>query len=352
MARLKILSADEFTNLYTTPKLEDADRKFVFDLDDDDLAYISNIDVPRKINYILQLTYFRLSQYFFSFTFQGSRSDVWYVIQTYFPDSKFPKKNISKNHSYQNRKAILNKYDMVLYSSKFKAKLVKYAQELAKKHVSPKYIFDSLLSYCHQNKVVRPSYSTLQEVISDAIDNEKSRLSNKLYVLMDKQLRNDLDFLLEKDDDFYQLTNLKKDQKDFSTTEIRKTVTKHQSLDSLYQNTTEIINQLGLSEQNMRYYSDLAAYYTVYGLKSMRKKNLARLYLLCYIRHRYLELNDHLMFSFTHKVSYYKSEGEAYKEKTLELHQSNNNDDIEKAGIILSLFMNKKVTDNELRNKA
>ena len=84
-----------------------------------------------------------------------------------------------------------------------------------------------MLEFCHQNKVVRPGYSILQDIVSQALENEKKRLSNRLYALMDKPLREQLNKLLEKEDNYYQLTVIKKDQKDFATGEIKNAVEKH-----------------------------------------------------------------------------------------------------------------------------
>ena len=59
-----------------------------------------------------------------------------------------------------------------------------------------------------------------KEKVSGSCNNEKLRISNKLYTIMDSSLRKSLSKLLEKDDLFYQLTLIKKDQKDFTTNEI------------------------------------------------------------------------------------------------------------------------------------
>jgi hypothetical protein len=92
VARLKILSDDDFNKLYTIPVLEDEDRPFVFELDDEDKAYLDSFDnIPKKINYILQIGFFKITSYFHHITFQGNRQDTWYVIKTYFPSEKFPK---------------------------------------------------------------------------------------------------------------------------------------------------------------------------------------------------------------------------------------------------------------------
>lgn len=236
MARLKIISDDELAKLYEIPKIEEDELSFVFDIDEIDRNYLDSIsDLSGKIHYILTLGYFKISQFLFNFTFYSVRKDVWYVLETYFPDSKFPKKIITKHRNYSNKQAILKKYGMVKYNSKFELKLQKYLQNLVKKHIILKYLFDSLLDYCHQHKTIRPSYSVLQKLISNDCNNEKKRLSNKLYKIIDKPLRQSLANLLEKDDLFFQLTSIKKDQKNFSLTEIRATIKKHQLLADIYE---------------------------------------------------------------------------------------------------------------------
>ena len=72
MARLKILSGDDFNNLYVIPRLEKEDRTYLFDLDETDHAYLETLtDIPCKIDYILQLEYFKLSQYFSALHFKA-----------------------------------------------------------------------------------------------------------------------------------------------------------------------------------------------------------------------------------------------------------------------------------------
>ena len=101
MARLTILSSDDFNKLYKLPSLGDNDRPFVFELDEEDKAYLGSFnDVPKKIDYILQVNFFRITQFFYKFTFQGIRQDTWYVIKTFFPTEKFPKKQVSKRYNY------------------------------------------------------------------------------------------------------------------------------------------------------------------------------------------------------------------------------------------------------------
>ena len=100
---------------------------------------------------------------------------------------------------------------------------------------------------------------------------------------------------LEKDELFYQLTAIKKDQKDFTTAEINASVKNHQFLSAIYQRSIEVIKELGISEQNIVHYAELAVYITCYGLRAMKQRNLSRLYLMCYAHQRYLKISDHLV---------------------------------------------------------
>ena len=53
-----------------------------------------------------------------------------------------------------------------------------------------------------------------------------------------------------------------KDQKDFSYSEIRSTITKQELLLDIYNKSDSILKELGIAEQNINYYSDLALYYS------------------------------------------------------------------------------------------
>lgn len=353
MTRLRILSDDDYDKLYKIPKLTDEERQFIFELDEIDKNYLNTINNNSvKINYILHLGYFRISQYFFSFIFQSVKEDVKFIIKTYFPKNTFPMKQISNRQYYSNRQAILSKYEMSAYFKNFGSKLSNYLKSLVKQHSIPRYLFDSLLDYCHRHKVVRPAYSTLQDLISNACNNEKLRINNKLYTIMDNSLRKSLNNLLKKNDLFYQFTLIKKDQKDFTTNEIRATVEKNKLLVEIYRSSIEIIKQLDISEQNVLHYAELAEQYSVYSLRNLKQPNLARLYLLCYVHHRFLKINDHLIAGFVHKINGYIDDAEIYQKEAIYQAQITDKENRNLAADILLLHINKKVSDSELRNRS
>lgn len=244
MTRLRILSSDDFDKLYKIPIFLAEERKNVFILDTNDYNHLNKLSsIEAKINLILQLGYFRISQYFFTFTFCTVQEDIEFILSTYFPKytikSKLPK--CSNRQHYLNRTFILEKFQIKSYSTQFENELSKYLKSLVKQSAVPKYLFDSIINYCYQKKVVRPSYTKIQTLISDACHNEKVRMNNKLYTLLDSKLRQSLNELLSKDHLFYQLTLIKKDQKDFSTSEIRTTVDKYKLLASIYHNSIIVL---------------------------------------------------------------------------------------------------------------
>lgn len=258
MARLSILSNDELKALYELPMLSYEERGNLFELDNEDRAYIDSVNsIPQKINYILQLGYYRAVSYFFRFTFQQVKDDVNFILQHYFPMSPFPKKDTSKHIHYKNRYQICQKYALKEVTPTFLLQLEKEARRLTTIHMLPKFVLTGLLTFCQQNFFIKPAYSTFQEIVSRALKFEKSRLSNKLYSAVDKSLRDKLDKLLKKDDYIYSLTLLKKEQLNFSTTEIKRTIDKQKSIAILYIESKQPVKTLGISEQNIIYYSEL-----------------------------------------------------------------------------------------------
>jgi hypothetical protein len=353
MARLAILTINEINALYTIPKLSDDERISLFELNEGDKAYLSTLDnTGKKVNYILQLGYYQAVNFFFLFTFQRVKEDVEFILEQYFPDQTFPKKRISKHSHYKNREQVCRKFELVEASDAFLQQLKKEAKQLAKRHVLPKFVLIEILSYCQQNKVIKPAYSTLQDIVSLTLKAEQNRLSSKLYNNADKSLRDQLDKLLQNDDLLYNLTLLKKDQKDFSTTEIKSTINKQQLIIALYQQSQNLIQSLDISEQNIIYYADLAEFYTIQKLRTSKSKNQTRLYLLCYIHRRLLKINDHLIASLVQKMLKYVRLGDEYQKKKVDTVEAVDKQLRNRAHKVMMINVDETISDDQVRKKA
>lgn len=182
MARLSILFNDEINALYKIPILKDEERSCLFELDNLDLVYIDLTNsINQKIDYILQLGYYRSVSYFFRFTFHQVKEDVYFILQHYFPMASFPKNDISKHIHYKNRNQVCKKYGIKDTDPVFLRELDKEAKRLVKIHMLPKFVLTGLLSFCQHKSFIKPAYSTFQDIVSCALEFEKKRLSNKLY---------------------------------------------------------------------------------------------------------------------------------------------------------------------------
>jgi hypothetical protein len=288
--RITLLSKDEYEYLYGIPELTNKDRIVLFDLSEADHRELNQLSTEAaKIDYVLQLGYFRAKNYFFNFTFQQVRQDVWFIINNYFPNVPFPKKQISKRQHYGNQRRLLKRFELQPFTSKAHVILHRQAKKLAQRHVYPRFVFDELIGFCRQSNLIRPAYSTMQSIVSVALQNERDRMLNRMSSYLNKRARLALDALLENDDSFYQITLLKKDPKDFSTREMQREVAKQQALLSVYEPTKAVIPKLNISAKNIEYYADMAKFYPAVKLKRF-KKNLARLYLLCYVHQRLLKV--------------------------------------------------------------
>ena len=219
-----------------------------------------------------------------------------FIINNYFPKVPFPKKQINRNHHYDNQKIILKHLKFKPYSTKVRIRLEQHAKKLAKRHVYPRFIFDELLSYCQQLNMVRPAYSRMQTIVSNALKHERNRVTRIIDRLLDRRAKSELDALLNTEDSFYQITLLKKDPKDFITREMRSEVNKQQMLEKIYDLTRSAMAKLKISSKNVEYYADMATYYPPFNLKRFKNKSLSRLYLLCYVHKRFFKVNDHLIF--------------------------------------------------------
>jgi len=352
MTRLTILDQDEIDALYKSPKFSYAEKESFFILSDKDTVYLNDscTHVPTKINYILQLGYFRAVQYFFPVSFFCVREDVKFIITKYFEGSIFPKQNISPRAHYKNQKMIQKIYHFRPATKYFLETLRKQGQRTAKLDSKAKSIFYELLNYCNQKQVIRPVYSRLQTIVSLLLRKERTRLCYKLKTLLDVPTKNLLKNLLTTEELFYKLTLLRKDPKDFSTREIQKELKKRDYISAIFYEAEKILPIMDISNQNIQYYASLAEFYDVSKLRRLNS-GMVHMYLLCFSWIRFKEINDHLVSYFIYKTNYYIKESTHYSEKEIYKAKLIYDSDRSKAGKILKVLSNQRNEDHELRPK-
>mgnify|MGYP000318408444 CR=1 FL=1 len=78
---LKILNKGEIAELFDTPKIDAQDRELFFELTIEDEEYLSTQpELINKLDYILQIGYFRATRYFYKFKFADVIEDAQYIV--------------------------------------------------------------------------------------------------------------------------------------------------------------------------------------------------------------------------------------------------------------------------------
>lgn len=311
--RIRLLNEHEVKAIYSLPYFTEAERHHYFSLNSTEEAGLKGLHVASRFHYILQLGFFRAKHLLFDFTFQTVRDDVKYIMSRYFPVGKRPKTLPSRNSLASNDQRVLALNGFRPYSSDTK-KLIEIKLSQSIRHLNnPMEMLHELFLYMEHEKIVLPSYSTLQDLIGAAIMVEEKRLATcatkhitrKTCVLIDKL------FTIQEDEAFYDLTLLKHYPKNFNFKTIQAELAKHAGYYPLYRFAKRFMPKLELSEQNIVHYGSLVDHYQVQALNRFVPAK-RYLYLLCYVYHRFQKMNDQLIEALSHYVDAYNQDAKEH----------------------------------------
>jgi hypothetical protein len=294
--RLKILEDHEIEELYGLPRFDLGEQEYYFSLtqEERDIAN-SHRSIENCVLFILQAGYFKAKTMFFSFEFKDVYNDIQYILRQHFPLSfdvhiAGPVLRQTK-HSQQQK--ILELYGYRACNAAERAYLVEKACHVVKISAKPIYLLQTLIYYLETQRIVTPGYSFLQDVVSQAMAQERERISEIIKSSLDDKTRIALDDLYVSRDGIYAITSLKHEPKDFSLKEMKSETARGHTLAELYKTTHNLFPILEISNDSVAYYASLVDYYTVQKLQQM-PTDMVYLYLLCFILHRYQKLNDNL----------------------------------------------------------
>ncbi len=341
--RLKILEADEIEAVFGLPVFDDEDRAFYFSLLPPEKALLSQLHGHKSyIYYILQLGYFKARQQFFVFDQEQVAADANYVKSTYFPGYALRDLAISKVTRLRQQRLILELFNYRSCGEEEWGLLRSKAQQLARISSRPIYIFRELLAYLTREHIVMPGYTLIQEMIGDVLQREKERL----VAIASSQLTADdvaaLNNLLDNPHGLYEITRLKREPKDFSNKEINKEIQRGEQIKRLYTVAQHVLPQLEISNESINYYASMINYYSVFQMSQL-EKNLAYIYLLCFVYHRYQRLHDNLINCFMYRVRQLLDEAKsAARERVYECRLEHTRQ-LHKAGQVLKLFTDESI---------
>ena len=354
--RLSVLSQAEHEALYGLPDFDDAQRLEYFALTEPELALVSSRPgLHAQVYCILQIGYFKAKQAFFRLDCSEVEADCAFILSRYFDGVAFESKPITKHEQYTQRKQIAEAFGYRPWETDFLPQLARQAELIVLRDVTPGFVAAELIIWLNERKIIRPGYTTLQELVSETLSAERRRLGGLLTEVLDDSATAVLAQLLVRDDTLSQLAVLKQDAKDFGWRQMSREREKRTTLEPLHRIAKALLPKLGISQQNLLHYASLANFYTVHDLRNL-KKDQTHLYLLCYAWVRYRQLTDNLVDAMAYHMKQLEEEGSAGAKQSFVAEQIRRRQESPQVARLLSLYVDDSVTDptpfGEVRQRA
>lgn len=281
--RLTVLSEAERLALYGLPNFDGFQRTEFFAMTEAERALaFQRQGLTEQVYCLLQLGYFKAKQAFFSFSLKGiPPEDLAFLLQRYFHGQALATRRLHDSEFYAQRKEVAALFGYRLWSDSDLPILLEKATLLARTDVTATFLLTELMQFLNGKRIVRPSYTTLQTLISDALTVERQRLEQRVDVALDDAGCTALQKLLVREDTLSELAAIKQDAKHFGYRMMALERQKRATLAPLYAIAKTLLPSLGISQLNIAYYASLANYYTIYDLRRL-KPGQTYLYLLCY----------------------------------------------------------------------
>jgi len=347
--RLTVLSEAEKQALYDLPDFDDFQRAEFFAMTEKEHAIVFQRNGLRSQLYcLLQMGYFKAKQAFFRFSLQDvPEEDITFVMQRYFPGMTVALQPLQMTEYYLQRNVIAELFGYRLWLESDVATLLDKATELARQDATPTFILTELIVFLNNQKIVRPGYTTLQTIISDALTSERNRLEQVIDGIVDESARTELKKLLVREDTLSGLAAIKQDAKNFSYQMMVVERQKRATLEPLYQIAKVLLPKLEISQQNKNYYASLANFYSIYDLRRL-KPGQTYLYLLCYAWQRYQQLSDNLVSSFCYQLKKLEEETKSDSKQLLNQSLSSKQHESPQVGRLLLLYVDEAIDDATL----
>jgi TnpA family transposase len=345
--RLRILGDDEIEAIYGRPRFTPEERLQYFALSQSEKDLLQEFrSVHSQAYFILQLGYFKAKQLFFTFELREIEEEVQFILARYFPYALIEELSaVNKRTNLRQRRLILELCHYRPCGTQERQQLDAKARQAARVSSKPIYVFRELLQYLAEQCIVAPGYSLLQDTVGQALTHEQKRLITIVQTHLTNADSEALKRLLDDAQGLYEITLLKREPKDFSLGEIKREIGRGAQIRPLYHLAQQVLPQLDISNESIKYYASLVTYYSVFRLKQLDER-IVEIYLLCFVYHRYQRLHDNLIDSLIHNVRRFADEAKGAAKEQVYAYHIESNQNLQKAGQVLKLFTDDGIGGN------
>lgn len=297
--RLSILSEKDRHILYNMPDFTEEQRYLYFSFTEAEEVLIQTFPIiSQQLFCALQIGYFKAKQLFFFCSWEDiPKEHVHFMMRSYFQTSVFHPVPITRMIYYKQCSLIKALFGYHYWSARFMPTLQTHLRNTLRTDATLPYIITEAICWFNECKIIRPKHTTLQDIISFALNAERKRLAKIIKRHLLPEERKQFKLLLATENVLSDLAALKQDAKDFKYHLIRHECKKLSTLQPFYRMAQKILPKLEISQENIRHYAALAHFYTVYELRQFKPEQSC-LYLLCYSGLRYQQLVDNLIEAF------------------------------------------------------
>ncbi len=353
--RIQLLSDAEISDLYALPEFNDEEQALYFALTPPQRTALDQYQNKRtRVYFILQLGYFQAKQQFFTFDFESVKQDTQFVLKTYYNETDvILLGRISRDYIKLQKQAILALFGFRDWAPEYAPQIETYLYELLRYYPKGHSAMRQLLVHFDNQKLIIPTYRTLQDLFSRAFSAEDKRLSRAILAIPDEIGERLTALIYLEVDGISQLNVIRSDQKDFHFTAVKGEIAKAKGITDLYDFAKKFIPMLKLSKNAVRYYADVAEQYAASRMRRL-KKSQQWLYVMCFVYHRYQQIMDNLMISFLYHMRTILDAGKAYADKEQMKHSSRIIVEFPKLAQFLKWFpdRNQSLTHDELNKVA
>jgi len=221
--RIKLLSDQEIEDIYSIPEFNKVERSLYFSLTDEEMLNVKKYrTVKAQIYFIRLFGYFKAKQQFYKFDL-GQDNDTQYILEKYFEENLSDLTGQIDSKTYQKQRTdiviLLGFQDWLPINQ---PQIQSHLGELIKLYPKGHDALRQLLSYFASQRMVLPSYRTIQDMFTDAYAIEEARL-NGLIAAIPESKKEQLSILINKEDGITPLNIIRSDQKNFKYVAIKVT---------------------------------------------------------------------------------------------------------------------------------
>lgn len=311
--KLQLLTPTELLDIYSSPVLNEIELREHFTFNSDETKILKKYsNASDAVYFAICLVFFKKKHTLINFNYQDVTQERRHIMARYLPYKNIPKyfpKDRRIIAKIENHVLALCNYQRYTEETCTKLNLKKDLLKLAVNHPRQRQLCKAFLDLLIKNRIAIPGYTTIQNIVSEAWNQENNRVISSYLRYTSKTQRNLIGFLLIKTEKHHNIISIKQEMKSFNTNELWSEIEKYNRLKPIFKIARNTLPKMQLPTATINYYASLINYYNGTRLKNL-DTNLAQFYLLCYSYTRYQILNDNLL--------------EALKKRTLEYNKKAN----------------------------